>query len=100
MTVSTERENLLIQSELEKLELEVEQSCAMKTSFKAREQLLRFENVFRYYSNVYDLDDNYEKEIFEMKLKLFRQNELHDIQFCMLEELRSLAMDIKYLSKM
>lgn len=100
MTAVIERENKIIRSELDNLKSEVKQACEVKASFKAREQLIRFENVLRFYSNIYDLDDNYEKEVFEMKLKVFRHNGLEDVQNCMLGELRSLALDVKYLSKM
>ena len=95
-----DRENLLRRSELEILKTEVQESCIVKASFKAREQLLRFENVFRFYSKVYDLENRYEKAIFEMKLKLFKINQLEEVQNSMLKEIRCLALDVKYLSKM
>ncbi len=100
MTAVIERENKIIRSELDNLKSEVEQACAVKASFKAREQLIRFENVLRFYSSIYDLGNSYQKAIFEMKLRIFRHKELENVQNDMLEEIRSLALDVKYLSKM
>jgi hypothetical protein len=90
----------ILQKELRDLKLEILESCSVEASFKAREQLLRFENVWRKYSNVYDLNNHYENAIFEMKLTLYRAHKMSQIQHQILDLLAELTTDIKYLSKM
>lgn len=99
-TVLISRENDIIRQELRALCREVHEACIQKASFKSREQLIRFENVLRHYATLYDLDDEYFDQLFCMKQKLFSSTEITSIQKTMLEQLRELEIDIKYLSKM
>jgi hypothetical protein len=97
-TLSTE--NHILFRELRELKNEISEACTMDASFKAREQLLRFENVWRRFSSVYDLDNRYQNAIFEMKLDLYRAQKMAEIQHQMLDHINDLSTDIKYISKM
>ena len=99
-TLLQSREGQINLTELNELNRDVKESCQMRTTFKAREQLIRFEKILRYFSLKYDLDDHYESRLFDLKLKLYRLNELEGIQKAILYELKMLRLEIKYLSKL
>jgi len=85
-------------SELYDLRYEVHEACTEKSSFMLREQVIRFENILRFYSSKYELNNRYENAVKEMKLMLFRQIDYARVQKRLLEELRRLTLDVNYLS--
>ena len=99
-TVLISRENDRKKNELTQLRHEVEEACTQKAFFKSREQLIRLENILRHYSTLYELEDRYFDMLFYMKQKIFSLNETKGVQESMLDLLKSLEIDIKYLSKM
>ena len=94
-TVTRNESNL---SELYELRYEVFEACENKSSFMVNEQVIRFENILRYYLEQFDLDGRYIQAVKEMKLLIFRQIEYGHVQKRLLEELRRLTMDVNYLS--
>ena len=85
-------------SDLYDLRYEVEEAYLNKDSFLAREQVIRFENIYRYFSDMFNLNQRYPNAVSEMKLMLFRQIDYPQVQSRLREEVRRFILDIHYLT--
>lgn len=85
-------------SDLYDLRYEIEEAYINKDSYLASEQVIRFENILRYFAQRLSLNIRYSKAVSEMKLMIFRQIDYPSVQKRLLEEVRRFILDIHYLS--
>ncbi|MEE9374472.1 MAG: hypothetical protein V3V00_15560 [Saprospiraceae bacterium] len=84
-------------SDLYDLRFEVEEAFINKDSYLAREQVIRFENIYRYFAQKLSLNGRYSSALDELKLMVFRQIDYPMVQRKLLEEVRRFILDIHYL---
>ena len=70
-TFATQQDRTI--TDLYDLRYEIEEAYINKDSYLASEQVIRFENILRYFTKKLSLNGRYTNAVAEMKLMIFRQ---------------------------